>query len=126
MPSPFATRAGKTGATLGIRLNGEPVTLSTETDSVALQAIVDIPETTSQANGPVEIFGRLSILTTQYTRKVAPLGLITSATIRGQDWHVYERGPEEAGLTTFQIRRTFEETEYTNEFDINDQQARWG
>jgi len=126
MTSQFTKRAGKTGAPLGIRFNGESITLRTASDSVSVKAIVDIPETTSQQEGPVEVFGRFSVLTTIYASKVAPLGLIATATIKGLSWHVYERGSDEAGLTTFQIRRTFTEAEYSNTFDINDQQATWG
>lgn len=126
MTSSFSTRAKKVGAQLSMRHNGQKITLRTSSGSVVIRAVVEIPEAGTRESGSIIVSGSFRILTTDYVRKVEPLGLVIKATINNQDWDIYERLDAEQGLTPFNIRRRFEESDYTNLYDISGNQAQWG
>jgi hypothetical protein len=127
MTNPFASRLAAIGAPLGTRFNGEPVTVTTDTGTAIrnVKFIVDIDETTSVSEGFVIVTGRITCETKNVARFITPRGTVKTATTRGFDWHIYEQGSDEFGLTTFNIRRKMGESEYSNLYDINDQQAVW-
>lgn len=127
MTNPFASRLAAIGAPLGTRFNGEPVTVKTDTGTAIrnVKFIVDIDETTSVSEGFVIVTGRITCETKDVARFITPRGTVKTATTRGFDWHIYEQGSDEFGLTAFNIRRKMGESEYSNLYDINDQQAVW-
>ena len=128
MTNPFTSRLSAIGAPLGVRLNGELVTVTTDTGTSIrnVKFIVDIDETTSVAEGFVTVTGRITCETKDVTRFMTPRGTVKTATARGYEWHIYEQGSDEFGMTTFNVRRKMSESEYSNLYDINDQQAKWG
>lgn len=126
MSNPFALRSAAVGTPLGMRLNGETITLKFDDDSTKrITAIVDISESQQVLDGLIEVNGRISLKTTDVTKHVTPNGVAVSATIRGQEWHLYGQAPDQFGLTMINIRRKFDESVHSNIYDMNDQQAVW-
>lgn len=126
MSSPFTQRAAQIGAPLGIRFNGESITVTfDDASTLPIKAIVEIDEAPAPMDGPVDVTGMIRVLTTVVTKKLAPRGTVMSAAIRGFDWHVFHTGEDQGGLTPFQIRRKFNEADRPNMYDMNDQQAVW-
>lgn len=126
MTSSFSTRAKNVGAQLSMRHNGQKITLRTESSSVVVRAAVEIQGPGDRDSGTVQVNGLIRILTADFSKKVEPLGLVVTATINGQEWDIYERLEAQEGLIPFKIRRRFEESEYTNRYDISGNQAQWG
>jgi len=126
MSNPFASRLASIGAPLGIRHNGESITLTFDDDSTAVvTAIVDIKEQQQVNDGESQVEGNISIRTADVADIITPQGVPLRATVREQIWHVYGRGPDQFGMTTFLIRRVFAEADHTNMYDISDTQAVW-
>lgn len=127
MSSPFANRSAAVCTPLGIRFNGESVLLLAEdAETIPIKAIVDIQDSPEPFDGPVDLVGTFRIPTAAVTRWITPHGFIKTATIRTLEWHVYEKSPDREGWTWFSIRRQLNQSDHTNMFDMNDQQATWG
>jgi hypothetical protein len=126
MTSPFATRLAAIGAPLGIRHNGESITLSNADDQTAIvKAIAEIDDVTDSSEGFIVVTGRLLIETAVVSRKLTPLGTILKAVVRGEEWHVYEQSGDREGFVRINIRRKIDEAQHTNIYDINGEQAVW-
>jgi hypothetical protein len=126
MSSSFSTRAKQVGSRLSLRHNGESITLRSESGTAPVKAVVEIDPAGNRESGSVLVYGQFRILEAVYIKKAVPLGLITTVTINGQDWDVFERLDAQEGLIPFNIRRRFEESEYTNLYDLSGNQAKWG
>lgn len=126
MSNPFSLRSAAIGAPLGIRHNGETITLTfADATTKRVVAIVDISDPEQVLDGPVEVNGKISIKTADVARFVTPNGVAMSATIRDQEWHLYGQAPDQFGMTTINIRRKFDESIHSNIYDISDRQATW-
>jgi len=126
MSSPFSLRSAAICTPLGIRFNGESITLLTADEtSIPISAIVEIQDAPEPLDGPVDLTGTFRIPAAAVTRWVTPHGLVKTATIRALEWHVYEHSPDRDGWIWFNIRRQFDQSNHTNIYDMNDQQAEW-
>jgi hypothetical protein len=123
MSSAFSRRAAVVGTPLAIRHNGETVTLYGDDDSeTKVSAIVDLDDATSAGEGFVEIEGRLSVRTADFSGKINPNGVVRSALIRGHVYYTFSQSTDQNGLTTFNIRRKFDEQQQSNLYDLHGNQ----
>lgn len=123
MSSAFSRRAAVVGTPLAIRHNAELVTLyGDENAETRVSAIVDLDDATSAGEGFVEIEGRLSVRTTDFSGKIIPNGVVRSALIRGEVYYTFAQSTDRNGLTTFNIRRKYEEQQQSNLYDLHGEQ----
>lgn len=126
MSSAFSRRAAAIGTPLGIRHNGESVVLYGDDGlTVTMLAIVDLDQATATASGLVDVDGRISLKTSELSKKFDPVGLVRLAVIRGQEFDLYVANPDAFGLTVFNVRRKQDEEDRTNIYDIDGEQATW-
>ena len=106
---------------------GEEITLHTAGGDEVVTVLVSLEDTIRDNHGdePAEFTGQLRYPAAEKSK----LGLedvrVTTATIRGETWHIVDVGPENYGYMRVGIRRQAAENVHTNMHDLDDEQARW-